>query len=289
MLTVLESINLSTDYLENKGIESARTNAELLLASILKCKRLDLYMSFSRPLSEKEKVIYRDYIARRGKFEPLQYIVGDVEFYGITLKVNKAVLIPRQETEILIEEVINSVNKDDQLKILDIGIGCGNIALALAKNLPNAEVIGIDISEDAIQLAKHNAELTDLTSRIKFNKLDIFEFDESQANGQFDIIVSNPPYVSNEEYKTLQKEIVEHEPSIAVTDNSDGYKFYEHITKMSKNLLKEEGSLFYEIGKGQADKVMSILDQNGFSDIKVKKDYAEIDRVVSGVRQEAYR
>ena len=285
MLTVLESINLSTDYLENKGIESARTNAELLLASILKCKRLDLYMSFSRPLSEEEKVIYRDYIARRGKFEPLQYIVGDVEFYGITLKVNKAVLIPRQETEILIEEVINSVNKDDQLKILDIGIGCGNIALALAKNLPNAEVIGIDISEDAIQLAKHNAELTDLTSRIKFNKLDIFEFDESQANGQFDIIVSNPPYVSDEEYKTLQKEIVEHEPSIAVTDNSDGYKYYEHITKISKNILKEEGSLFYEIGKGQADRVMILMDQNGFTDIKVKKDYAEIDRVVSGVRQ----
>lgn len=285
MLTVLESINLSTDYLENKGIESARTNAELLLASILKCKRLDLYMSFNRPLSEKEKVIYRDYIARRGKYEPLQYIVGDVEFYGITIKVNKSVLIPRQETEILIEEIVNSVNHDDKIKILDIGIGSGNIALALAKNLPNADVVGIDISDDAIKLAKHNAELLELTSRVKFSKLDIFDFDESRVKEQYDIIVSNPPYVSDEEYKTLQKEIVDHEPSIAVTDNSDGYKFYEHITKISKKLLKEEGSLFYEIGHGQAEKIVKIFEQNGYSEIKVKNDYADIDRVVSGINK----
>ncbi|NOX66994.1 MAG: peptide chain release factor N(5)-glutamine methyltransferase [Chlorobi bacterium] len=285
MLTVLESINLSTDYLEKKGIDSARTNAELLLASILKCKRLDLYMSFNRPLSDAEKIKYREYISRRGTFEPLQYIVGDVEFYGITLKVNKSVLIPRQETEILIEEIINAVNHEDEIKILDIGSGSGNIALALAKNLPNAEVIGIDVSEEAVELAKRNAELTDLSTQVKFSKLDIFDFDISEAKDKFDIIVSNPPYVSDEEYQTLQKEIIEYEPSLAVTDSADGFKFYEHITNISKTLLKDGGKLFYEIGKGQAEKVISILEQNGFSDIKVKKDYAEIERVVSGVRQ----
>lgn len=282
MLTVLESINLSTDYLEKKGIESARTNAELLLASILKCKRLDLYMAFNRPLSNDEKIKYRDIISRRGKFEPLQYIVGDVEFYGITLKVNNSVLIPRHETEILIEEIINSIKNEDKIKILDIGTGSGNIALALAKNLPNAEIIGIDISEDAIQLAKNNAELTDLTSRVKFSKFDIFDYEESNVKEQFDIIVSNPPYVSDEEYTTLQKEIVEYEPSIAITDNSDGYKFYEYITNLSKALLKKGGSLYYEIGKGQSEKVMNIMEQNSFIKIKVKKDYADIDRVISG-------
>jgi len=285
MLTVLESINLSTDFLEKKGIESARTNAELLLASILNCKRLDLYMSFNRPLSENEKVIYRDYIARRGKFEPLQYIIGDVEFYGITLKVNNSVLIPRPETEILIEEVINSVNQDDKLKILDIGSGSGNISLALAKNLPNALVVGIDISDEAVKLAKSNAEVLDLGSQVEFYKLDIFNYNETEIKEPFDIIVSNPPYVSDEEFTTLQKEIVEYEPSFAVTDNSDGYKFYEHITKISKELLREEGTLFYEIGQGQTERVVKILEQNSFSEIKIKKDFAEIERVVSGVRQ----
>lgn len=283
MLTVLESINLSTDFLEKKGIESARTNAELLLASILKCKRLDLYLSFNRPLSEEEKLKYRDHISRRGKYEPLQYIVGDVEFYGITLKVNVSVLIPRQETEILIEEILNSIENNERIKILDIGTGSGNIALALAKNLPNAEIVGIDISDDAIQLAKSNAELTNLTSQVIFYNLDIFSYNETEIKEQFDIIVSNPPYVSSEEFNTLQKEIIEFEPSIAVTDNSDGYKFYEYITNLSKALLKKGGSLFYEIGQGQTERVAKIFENNDFSEIKIKKDYAEIERVISGI------
>ncbi len=285
MLTILESINLSTEFLEKKGIESARTNAELLLAAILNCKRLDLYMSFNRPLAEEEKLKYRDYISRRGKFEPLQYIVGDIEFYGISLKVNRSVLIPRQETEILIEEIINSIDKSEKIKILDIGTGSGNIALALANNITNVEIVGIDISDDAIELAKNNSEITNLASQITFSKLDILNSDLSEIGDQFDIIVSNPPYVSKEEYKTLQKEIIAHEPLIAVTDNSNGYKFYEHITTISKKLLKQEGRLFYEIGQGQAEKVVNILEQNGFSDIKVKKDYAEIDRVISGTNK----
>jgi release factor glutamine methyltransferase len=142
---------------------------------------------------------------------------------------------------------------------------------------------GIDISEEAVELAKSNAEFTDLSSQVKFFKLDIFNYDISSAKEKFDIIVSNPPYVSDEEYKTLQKEIIEYEPLIALTDNSDGFKFYEYITSISKALIKEGGSLFYEIGKGQAKKVKSIMEQNGFTDIKVKSDYAEIERVVYGV------
>ena len=283
MLTVLESLELSSQFLEKKGIESARMNAELLLAHILECQRLDLYLRFNQPLNKIETNTYRDYITRRGNFEPYQYIVGDVEFYGLKFFIDKNVLIPRQETEILIETILEKYPKEEELKILDIGTGSGNIPISLATNLPEAKVISIDVSQDAIKIAEQNRELHDLKSRVGFIKSDILTDNLEKYYSTFDLIVSNPPYVSDEEYKTLQKEIVEHEPSIALTDNSDGYKFYEHITKISKKLLKEEGSLFYEIGLGQTEKVVTILEQNGFTDIKVKKDYAEIDRVVSGI------
>ncbi|HEY6436691.1 MAG TPA: HemK/PrmC family methyltransferase, partial [Ignavibacteriaceae bacterium] len=135
MITVIESIKLSTDFLAGKGIESPRTNAELLLADIINCKRLDLYLLFDRPLSEVELQHYREYIKRRSSFEPLQYILGKVEFYGLELNVNKSVLIPRPETEILIENIINQFSNEKNLKILDIGCGSGNISIALAVQL----------------------------------------------------------------------------------------------------------------------------------------------------------
>ena len=153
MITVLESINLSSDYLKNKGIESPRINAELLLAHVLNCKRLNLYLSFEKPLSEEEIIKYKELLKRRIKFEPLQYIIGKVEFYGIDFMVNPSVLIPRQETEILVETIIRQYDKYDTLRILDIGTGSGNIAVSLAKNLDNSFITGIDISEDALKIA----------------------------------------------------------------------------------------------------------------------------------------
>ncbi len=137
MLTVLKSINLSADYLQKHGIESPRINSELFLASILNCKRLDLYLAFDKPLSEDELEKYRNYIKRRGKFEPLQYITGSVEFYGIEIKVNPSVLIPRAETEILIDSVIEEVKTKEEITILDIGCGSGNITIALAAKIFN--------------------------------------------------------------------------------------------------------------------------------------------------------
>ncbi len=151
MLTVLESLELSSQFLEKKGIESARMNAELLLAHILECKRLDLYLRFNQPLNKIETDTYRDYITRRGNFEPYQYIVGDVEFYGLKFFVDKNVLIPRQETEILIDTIIEKYQKEEELKILDIGTGSGNIPISLAMNLPESKVISIDVSQDAIK------------------------------------------------------------------------------------------------------------------------------------------
>ncbi len=175
MLTVLESIKLSTEYLEKKGVESPRINAELLLAHILKCKRLDLYLTFDRPLSEEEITLYRSFLKRRGEFEPLQYIVGSVEFFGLPFFVNSSVLIPRQETEILVEEIIERNKNNPSIKILDIGTGSGNIAISLAKNLPGSTVTASDISEDALKLAAKNSVLNGTDSQVKFIENDILQ------------------------------------------------------------------------------------------------------------------
>src|SRR4030066_2469653 len=199
MITVLESINLSTQYLSQKGIESPRINAELLLANILCCKRLDLYLSFERPLSEAEMQKYREHIKRRGTFEPLQYIVGKVEFYGLELKENPSVLIPRPETELLVESILNQYRKEQKLLILDIGCGSGNIAIALAVNLPQSKIVSTDISDEALLIAKENSERHNVSGRIKFVKHNILKNDLNNFP-MIDILVSNPPYVSGESF-----------------------------------------------------------------------------------------
>ena len=282
MLTVLEAINRSTEFLEKKNIESPRTNAEHLLAHVLKCKRLDLYLAFDRPLKENETDIYRELIVRRGKTEPLQYIVGTVEFYGLEFKVNPSVLIPRPETELLIEKILESVNKEDSLKILDIGTGSGNIAVSLAKNLSNSTLTAIDISEDAIEVAEENSELNNINGQISFYKID-FVNEQGFNESNFDLIVSNPPYVSINDYSGLSPELKDHEPKIALTDNKDGLNFYSEISKKAKTLLNKNGKLFFEVGMGQAEEVKTILIQNSFSDIEIFKDYSNIERVVKGV------
>lgn len=285
MLTVLESINLSTDFLEKRGIESARTNAELLLSSILKCKRLDLYLSYNRPLSEEETSKYREFISRRAKYEPLQYIIGNVEFYGLNIKVNKSVLIPRPETEILVDEIVQYAHSYSSLNILDIGCGSGNITLALAKFITNSKLTGIDISKDALNISSLNAKTLELSEQVNFFQEDIFNLSSDIRKNKFDIIVSNPPYVSREEYHSLQKEIVGFEPSIAVTDEDNGYKFYQKIVKESEDLLASNGRLYFELGLGQAEKVQEMMIESGLKSIEIKKDYENIDRIIFGEKE----
>ena len=281
MVTVLESIKLSTDYLARKGIESPRTNAELLLADIIGCKRLDLYLLFDRPLSEVELQRYREYIKRRGNFEPLQYIIGKVEFYGLELKVNPSVLIPRPETELLIENIINRFSGEKELDILDVGCGSGNISIALAVNIKTASIITTDTSQEALQLAKENAEKYNVSNRIKFINHNILNNDLSNFP-VFDIIVSNPPYVSRENYSSLQKEIKNFEPRTSVTDEDDGYTFFKSIAEEASTKLTAKGKLYFEIADGQSDEVRKIMEQNHFSNITIIKDYQKIDRIVYG-------
>jgi len=283
MLTVLQAINKSAGYLEKKGIESPRMNAELLLAYILKCKRLELYLMYDRPLTEKELVEYREYLKRRSTFEPVQYIIGTVEFYGLEFKVSSDVLIPRPETEILVETVINSVNKEDELQIMDIGSGSGNISIAVAVNLPNAYVTGIEISESAIAVAKENLKKHNISERVSFLNYDILNVNRDELS-DFDIIVSNPPYVSKEDYGKVQKEILNYEPNIAVTDFHDGFKFYRGIISLSSQILKPNGKIFFEIAEGQSKKINEIMKENNFKEISIVKDYQKIDRVIYGVK-----
>ncbi len=280
MLTVLDAVQKSTEYLEKKGIESARLNAELLLAEILNCKRLDLYLRFEKPLSDEETNKYREWIARRGKYEPLQYIIGHVEFYALKINVNSSVLIPRQETEILLETIIEQIKNRNGLKILDVGTGSGIIPVVLAKHLIDAQIISIDVSSDAINVAQNNALMNEVESKINFLHRDIFEADFEPD--MFDIIVSNPPYVSSEEYISLQKEITEFEPRIALTDEGDGYKYYKFITEKAKLWLKENGKLYFEVGKDQSNKVIEIMNANEFRNIAALKDYLNIERVIKG-------
>jgi len=281
MLTVLESIKLSTEFLTNKGIESPRVNAELMLAKILNCKRLDLYLSFDRPLNEQETNLYREFIRRRSKFEPLQYILGSVEFYGMEFIVDKSVLIPRPETEILVETILNSFNKEDELNILDIGTGSGIIAISLAKYLPSSSVTAIDLSESALNKAKENAKLNEVENQINFMSSDITTSDFKHQNN-FDIIVSNPPYISLDEYQNLAPELRLYEPKSALTDNSDGLNFYRIICRESNSLLKKGGKLFFELGQGQSKEVSDLMMKENFSNIIIKKDYQNIDRVICG-------
>lgn len=281
MLTVLEAIKLSEDYLKKYGIESSRLNAELLLAEILNCRRLDLYLLYDRPLNDKEISGYREFIKRRSKREPLQYIIGHIEFYGINLMVNKTVLIPRPETEILVESIIKSYEKNAQLKILDIGIGSGNISIALLKNLPEATAVGIDISKDAIELTELNAKANTVLERLGLIQLSILDGDISKLE-KFDLIVSNPPYISKSEFENLEPELKVYEPSNSLTDYSDGYKFYKTIISSSQVLLKPNGKLFFELGKGQHEQVKNLMISSGFRNICIIKDYSQIERVISG-------
>ncbi|MCL6495547.1 MAG: peptide chain release factor N(5)-glutamine methyltransferase [Ignavibacterium sp.] len=281
MITVLEALNLSTEYLNKKGIESARLNAELMLAHILNCKRLQLYLMFDRPLDENELSLYREFLARRAKREPLQYILGEVEFYNIKIKVNKDVLIPRPETELLVEKIIKDYSKKSDFKFLDIGIGSGNISIALLVNLPDSQGIGIDLSDSALTLAKSNAEFNLVNNRLKLLHFDILN-DDIHSLGKFDTIVSNPPYVSAQDYETLEPELKIYEPQIALTDFYNGLTFYRKIISFADSLLKEEGKVYFEIGKGQSNEVKALMENNRIKNLNIIKDYQGIERIICG-------
>lgn len=279
MPTILEVINLSTKYLREKGIDSPRMNAELLLAHTLKMPRLQLYLSYELPLKEEELIIMRNYLKKRGEFEPLQYIIGETDFFGLKLKTDKRALVPRPETELLVEEIIRQYKDFEKVKFLEIGTGSGNIVISIVKNILNSFAVTIDKSSDAINLAKENAALNEVLNKIEFINCDLNQFEIKE---EFDFVVSNPPYVSLNDYNSLQKEIVKYEPFEAVCDGNDGFSFYRMIIEKAKKNIKHGGKIFFEIGFNQSEVVKSILETNDFKEISIIKDYQKIDRIIIG-------
>jgi release factor glutamine methyltransferase len=280
MLNVISALELSSEFLYKKGVESPRLNAELLLAEILGCSRLELYLKFDQPLKDQEVSKYREFIKRRGEREPYQYIVGNTEFYGMKLKISPDVLIPRSETELLIERVIQFTENLEDINILDIGTGSGNIALGLRCNIKSGIIDSIDISERALSIARENSEKYNNSNAVNFYLSSIESF---VTDKKYDAVVSNPPYISLQDYSSLEPELLKYEPRAALTDEADGFKYYSIIASKAGALLKKGGRLFFEMGFGQSERIGRIMKDNGFTDLVIKKDYQNIDRVIDGV------
>ncbi len=279
-MMILEILKLATEYLEKHEIENARLNAELLLSDILNCKRLELYTNFDKPLNEAEIQKYREYLKRRAAGEPLQYITGKANFFGLEFFITPDVLIPRPETELLVEEIINSFDRNSNLEILDICSGSGNIGITLAKNFPNSSVHCIDISEKAIEIGKLNSKKLKVEN-ISFQLIDILN--ESLEENSFDVVVSNPPYISEIKKNNLQREVRLYEPHIALFVD-DELKFYKRIIDLTENILKENGKLFFEIDHELAEPISELMRKKNFNSIKIKKDYTDLNRIISGVK-----
>ena len=282
--TIMKILNWTKQYFEAKGVENPRLDAEVLLCAVLKCQRITLYVDFERPLSEEELATYREYVRRRGNFEPLAYILGERAFMRNTFKVNKATLVPRPETELLVESLVRIVpllKREGDVKILDIGTGSGAIIVSLLDYLPNAKGVGVDISVDALIVAKENSEKIGVTGRIGFVRSDVFS--KLPLEKKFDIIVSNPPYIPAGDIAGLDKD-VQQEPRGALDGGADGLDFYRRITAEAMDHMAEEGVLAFEIGIGQAAAVQQLCLDAGFVKTAVRKDYAGIERMVFAVK-----
>jgi len=278
--TILELISWGTTYLSEQGFNDARLNIELLLASVLQLKRIQLYTQFDRPLTEEELARFKELLKRRLTREPLQYIVGETEFFGLKFFVDSRVLIPRPETEILVEEVVDKIQArfepDVQVRILDIGTGSGCIAVTLAHMLRDVRIVAIDVSEEALTVARLNAQLHDVAHDIEFRRADVFVDDIHET---FHCIVSNPPYISQEEYALLPEEVKKFEPRQALAGGKDGLSFYRAIARKS-TLLVNNGFVAVEHAYNQREDVLTIFKENGWQNLTSIKDYDGNFRVV---------
>ena len=279
-MTVLEAIQKSADFLGKKGIESSRLQAELLLAHVLKMPRMKLYLNFDRVLTDLETDALRELVKRRATREPLQHIVGSTSFCGYEIAVNRHVLVPRPETELLAElgwQFLSTINH--QLSTaLDFGTGSGCIAIALAAKSSNAKITALDISSDALGLAKQNATANKVSERIEFLQSDGFV--ALSQTVQFDLIISNPPYIAAAEIETLEPEVRDFDPRGALDGGADGLDFYRLLAVQAKLFLKPDGKIMLEFGDGQADAIKTIFENEKWIVEAVKEDYSRRARIL---------
>jgi release factor glutamine methyltransferase len=291
--TIQKLLNWVTQYLMGKGIDSPRLSAELLLSDILGLKRIELYTQHDKPVAQKELDKLHNLVKRAGQHEPIAYLIGKTEFYSMELDVSPDCLIPRPETELLVQRAIEFLrdqrhksgvlSPESGVYICDLCTGCGCIAVAIARNFPNARIIATDISSSALEIAANNIKKHNLQDRITLLSGDLFEPVIPQLDtGKFDLIVSNPPYVSAVEYEKLDKNVKEYEPRLALFAGVDGLDIYRRIIEKVDDFLKNDSALIMEIGYSQGPAIREMLDKSGiFSDIKIEKDFSNNDRIVT--------
>ncbi|MBR4965992.1 MAG: peptide chain release factor N(5)-glutamine methyltransferase [Lachnospiraceae bacterium] len=271
-MTYGEAYQIGYTQLEQSGIKEAKLDARLLLEFVCKTNRNDLLVHPEREITAKQEKTYFDFVGRRLTHEPLQYITGEQEFMGLTFMTDPSTLIPRQDTETLVEEVLLYLH--DGMHILDVCTGSGCILLSLLKYSNDCVGVGCDLNSDAVTLAQRNAEALGL--EVCFVQSDLFE----AVEGKFDIIVSNPPYIETNVIETLDTVVKGYEPHTALDGGADGLDFYRRLVTEAKPYLRKEGMIFFEIGYNQAESVSQLLAEAGYIEVTVKKDLAGLDRVV---------
>ena len=272
-MTVGEALRASTRFLEGKGVPSPRVDSEHLVAHALGVSRLELYLQHDRPLTEDELATARELVRRRGGREPLAYVLGEWGFRGLTLAVDRRVLIPRPETEVVVERCLALLDGIERPEVLDVGTGSGAIALAIADEHPSARVMGIDASEEALEVAEENSRRTGAAITVLRHDLR-----DGLPGGPYDLVVSNPPYVLPEEIDTLEAEVREWEPRVALV----GTGATEAVAAGAREVLRAGGGLVLEVADGKAAEVSALLASLGFTDVEATLDLAERDRVVEG-------
>ena len=280
-MTLEEAYGFGKKVLEEHKIGDASVDAWILLEHITEISRAMYYVNPKQELNSEQKKRYEYFIEQRAKRIPLQHLTKEQEFMGLTFAVNENVLIPRQDTEILVETVLEDL--EPNMRVLDVCTGSGCILISLLKMMQEGrgqdtiKGIGIDISKEALEVAEENARKHN-TEAI-FVQSDLFE----NVEGMYDVIVSNPPYIKTKEIEQLEDEVKLHDPMIALDGKEDGLYFYRKIIKESRKYLKKNGKLYFEIGHTQGEEVKTLMEEAGFSNVKIKKDLAGLDRVVYGV------
>ena len=274
---IIDLINWAESYFKEKEFENPRTEIEWLLRAVLKCSRMDVYLRFEEPLSKTQLATLHAWVKRRLEREPLQYITGSCHFYGREFSVDKHVLIPRPETERLIDITLAKLKGLDSPFILDIGAGSGCIATTLGLEIPGSTVLGIDISDDALGIANKNKENLDAVN-VSFQVMDILN---TIPEGPFDLLISNPPYIPKSEMDGLMKDVKYFEPTVALTDEKDGLTFYKRFAEIGKELVKNGGWMILEVGlEDHPNNVRNIFSESGYPETELIKDYNGDDRIL---------
>jgi|TARA_B100000678_G_scaffold97192_1_gene81308 release factor glutamine methyltransferase len=274
---VIDLIGWTEKYFLSKGLENGRNIGEILLQNLLDCKRVELYFGSEKQLTQDTIKTFHSWIQRLIKNEPLQYITGTIEFYGLGLVITPAVFIPRPETERVVDIALQILKTVISPKILDVGTGSGCIAIALANELPEASVTGIDIDPNMLKLAQKNADLHKINNII-FKQMDI---QKEIPKESYNLIVSNPPYIPLNEISDLEKNIKDFEPHIALTDGADGLTFYHRLASVASKILHSNGYLIMEVGQGNhPQKALKLFKNNAFASNKLIQDYNGDDRVL---------